>query len=352
MNGLLGKDRINIVNDSGVLMDGYIWLMTSIGNTLMRFNVENGVLEYVETFKEIEIRTHSVSYPYTYGRYLYILPGVSDKIVKYNVDTKAYMYIEIRGLKETLYSRAYIHGEKMYIFSAHSEAFYIYDLINDKVEMRSYPKLAEYDYQVIKGIGEYVYLFNFNGRCLCWINLDDLSIHECKNNNIAEHNLKYYPPIAELTRQMNEESMDHFGEIFIAQKFDTVEYFFSNETAQYGIIENNRVLIRKYPENYVNVDVVTYPFDVVWENGNIKFLLPRYGNMVMQIEERGIYFIPINMDVSVLKYFEQLIDCNGILHESEMMGLKEYLQLLLKSGNKENRMTVNRNIGKEIYRLI
>ena len=88
MNGYIGQSKINIVNDSGVELDNYIWIVTTYENTLLRFDLKRRVLEYVITFKDIKSKMHSFTNIVSFGRCLYLIPGYSNYIVKYNVDTQ------------------------------------------------------------------------------------------------------------------------------------------------------------------------------------------------------------------------------------------------------------------------
>lgn len=128
MKGYIGQSKINIVNDSGVELDNYIWIVTTYENTLLRFDLKRRVLEYVITFKDIKSKMHSFTNIVSFGRCLYLIPGYSNYIVKYNVDTQEYKCVKLKqDIKERLYSRVCIYNSQLYIFVSGSEKIYIYD---------------------------------------------------------------------------------------------------------------------------------------------------------------------------------------------------------------------------------
>lgn len=353
MNGYIGKVRINIVNNCGVLLDNYIWIVTTYGNTLLRFNLETKTLEYVVTFKDIQTTVHSFKNIVAYGRCLYLIPGYADHIVKYNIDTHETMYIKMKqDIKERVYSRVCVYKNQIYIFVAKSKKIYLYDLLTDKVRCSVVPLLEGVDYAYIKLTGEKAYFYNSKAENELQVCLDDLSvvINRERENNCGDMLLGKYADDY-LQSGIGDGRLEK--KVFLAQKSNSKTYLFFCNSKEYGVIEDNKVMLHEFPEEYyeLNGNIEKASYDFVLENGAARYLLPRYGNVIIQIGEDELSFFTIKIDKSVIKYFETMYESDNILSENtvETIGLNTFLHLLTINETKETKEAKGCDIGSRIY---
>lgn len=354
MVGYLGKNRINIVNDSGTFLDDSIWISTSYGSFLLKFSLERKVLEYVTVFEKIEFMFHPFTNMVAYGRCLYLIPGYSDYIVKYNVDTKRTKYVKLKNnIDERIYSRVAIYNNKLFIFSSQSEKVYVYNLLDDELQCNEVNDLSNVKYAYVKIIDNYICMFSANAKCEVCLNLDDLSVVNNKEKNNLRGDLFLNSDLCDIV-QNHIDGEKIMEKVNVGQKINNKTYIFFNCTAEYGLIESGRLLLKKFPDNFYMNDEARFQYDYVLENGMIHYLLPRYGNMVIQLHENGIELHEIKMDDSVLNYIKRIYSERKVFYEGcdDYSSLMEFLTFFGTGLTKEKNMDLTETIGVKVFNVL
>jgi len=352
MKGYIGQSKINIVNDSGVELDNYIWIVTTYENTLLRFDLKRRVLEYVITFKDIKSKMHSFTNIVSFGRCLYLIPGYSNYIVKYNVDTQEYKCVKLKqDIKERLYSRVCIYNSQLYIFVSGSEKIYIYDLCKDEIRCFINTVLSNIKYAYIKVIDKNAYFCNAKAETEIKMCLDDLTI-DSNNGKESNYGNIFFGGNNSSFLPVGTQNVDMERKIYVAQKQKCKTYIFYFDTKDYGVIEDNNLILNRFPKELFEVNEAAEKclYDFVLENGVICYLLPRYGNIIIKIDEDKLQFFMIEMDNSLINYFKILCEQDEIYEGyAESMGLREFFQVLLMDEPKKIKDKGINYTGRNIF---
>ena len=86
------------------------------------------------------------------------------------------------------------------------------------------------------------------------------------------------------------------------------------------------------------------------KNGVICYLLPRYGNIIIKIDEDKLQFFMIEMDNSLINYLKLLCEQDEIYEGyAESMGLREFFQVLLMDEQKKIKDKGINYTGRNIF---
>lgn len=386
------KKDMYIYQQHGVIYQNYLWGFNAEKNELLKTDLETGEIDYVTSFDNMKFEETLFDYIVEYKGKLILLPGNSDYIVTYQIDTGKMEYYEYKeSFSEYVLYQSFwkfaapvIYSKWLYVFSAKNRYVMKIDLdtMDITYDIKPFISFSDID-EVILGNSRciennvtYVPCMNKN-LCLQydmgtsdfkWINI---TLPERKHDGFQYMNIlkNYYVLLS------NENEV-----IFLNKEMCQVEKIVHTK-GEYGRIatyDDSILLVPFYRNNFVlmdnfgNIKELAYYGDMkfnpffaeyvpthtrIIQLENKCYIVPRCSNMFIWYEFGNDKLEMRKMGITD-KYsehlFQQLNDMNvDILIENRREGTLENLLRLLRVNEYDITPEVNRrNIGRVIYEQI
>lgn len=345
----------------GVIVDEYFWGFNADENELFRTNIDTGVIEYVTSFEKIQIKDCLFNNIIEYKGKLLLLPGNSDYIVTYQIETGEKMYYEYRDSfskyvpYQSFYKFAVVETYNNFIYMFSCIGGYILIINIDTMEMEYYEEpFVGKDIRIKNSIyrkDENIYLFCENKDFILKMDLCSKKYEWIKvKDKKFLHKVKYITNENEQIYALsNDNKVYQWSK---KEKKFRVIYKSDNEFSTIHICEKGILLIPAHRSNFISIntdlkireygycddfsfspflaeDTITHTKIAKKENACV--VVPRCSNMLIVFDNQGqeLKFIKIKVDENCKKYFYKKYRDENNLYTIEN-GLQNTLPIFLK----------------------